>query len=104
MMTRMSWPVFLLLLLLPIQAVCAEYGLGHDELRAPNQSRLASEARAVVGWLASELGSASFVEVGRETARDVSTISSAVRRLSERARDDPMLSRRLDVIKAAWVS
>ena len=87
-----------------IQAVCAEYGLAHDELRAPTQSRLVSEARAVVGWLASELGSASFVEVGRETAREVSTISSAVRRLSERARGDPPLSRRLDAIKAAWVS
>ena len=87
-----------------IQAVCAEYALAHDELRAPTQSRLVSEARAVVGWLASELGSASFVEVGRETAREVSTISSAVRRLLERARGDPPLSRRLDAIKAAWVS
>jgi putative transposase len=70
-----------------IQAVCAEYGLAHDGLRTPTQSRLASEARAAVGWLASELGSASLVEVGRETAREVSTISSAVRRLSERARE-----------------
>jgi len=65
-----------------IPAVCEAYGLVHDELRAPTQSRLASEARAVVGWLARELGGASFVEVGRETAREVSTISSAVRRLS----------------------
>ncbi len=87
-----------------IRAVCAEYGLAHDELHAPTQSRRASEVRAAVGWLASELGSASFVEVGREVARDGSTISSAVRRLSERARRDSALSRRLDVIKVAWVS
>lgn len=87
-----------------IQAVCAEYGLLYDELGAPTQSRPASEARAVVGWLARELGSASFVEVGRETSREVSTISSAVRRLSERARGNPALSRRLDVIKAACLS
>jgi putative transposase len=86
-----------------IQAICAEYGLAPDELRAPTQRRLTSEARAVVGWLASELGSASLVEVGRETAREVSTISFAVRRLSERARADPALSRR-QVIKAAWLS
>jgi len=43
-----------------IQAVGAEYGLAHDELPAPIQSRLASEATAVVGWLAGELGSASL--------------------------------------------
>jgi chromosomal replication initiation ATPase DnaA len=72
-----------------IQGFCVEYGLAPDELRALAQGRLASEARAVVGWLASELGSASFVEVGRETARQVSTLSSAVRRLSERARPRP---------------
>lgn len=87
-----------------IQAVCVEYGLAPDELRALTQGRLASEARAVVGWLASELGSASFVEVGRETTRESSTISSVLRRLAERARGDPVLSRRLKGLKAAWVS
>ncbi len=87
-----------------IEVVRAEYGLGQDELRAPNQSRLASEARAVVGWLTRELGSASFVEVGQSTEREVSTISSAVRRLTERARGDPALGQRLDMIKAAWTA
>ncbi len=83
-----------------IGAVCKEYGLSPEELRVPAQSRLASEARAVVGWLASELGSATFVAVGEEMGRDVSTISSAVRRLEERTGRDAALGRRLDEIKA----
>ena len=87
-----------------IRAVCEEYGLSPVELRAPRQSRLASEARAVVGWLASELGSATFVAVGEEMGRDVSTISSAVRRLEERTGGDAALGRRLDDIKAVLES
>ncbi len=87
-----------------IRAVCTEYRLAPNELRSPSQGRLASEARAVVGWLASELGSATLVAVGRATGRDVSTISSAVRRLLERARHDSALRRRLDVMKATWGS
>jgi len=81
-----------------------EYSLSPDKLRAFAQSRLASEAGAVIGWLASELGSATLVAVGEVVGRDVSTISSAVRRLSERARRDPMLSPQLETIKATWVS
>ena len=41
-------------------------GLSREELQAPAQSRLASEARAVVGWFTGELGSATFVAVGEE--------------------------------------
>ncbi len=54
----------------------------------------------MVGWLASELGSATFVAVGEEMGGDVSTISSAVRRLKERTGGDAALGRRLDDIKA----
>ena len=85
-----------------VRAVCTAYGLSPADLRAPGQSRLASEARAVIGWLARELGSATFVAVGGVVGRDVSTVSSAVRRLSERVRRDPALSRRLETIKATW--
>ncbi len=83
-----------------VRTVYRECGLSPDELRAPTQSRLASEARAVVGWLARELGSATLVAVGEEVRREVSTISSAVRRLSERAGRDAALRGRLDAIKA----
>ena len=84
--------------------MCREYGLSPEELRAPTQSRLASEARAVVGWLARESGSATFVAVGEEVRREVPTISSAVRRLSERAGRDAALKGRLDAVAARWIS
>jgi chromosomal replication initiation ATPase DnaA len=83
----------------PFQLVCKEYGLSPEELRTPAQSRLAAEARAVVGWLASELGNAAFVAVGEAVGRDLSTISSAVRRLAERTGHDAALGRRLEAIK-----
>jgi chromosomal replication initiation ATPase DnaA len=73
--------------------------LSPEELRTPAQSRLAAEAREVVGWLASELGSATFVAVGEAVGRDVSTISSAVRRLEQRTGRDAALGRRLEAIK-----
>ncbi len=85
-----------------IQAVCVDYGLTRADLSAPTQSRVAAEARAVVGWLASEFGSGTFAAVGEELGRDISTISSAVRRLSERASRDGVLSRRLERMKATW--
>ncbi len=53
-----------------IRAVCREYGLSPEELGSPAQSRLASEARAVVGWLAKELGSATLVAVAEAVGRD----------------------------------
>ena len=61
------------------RTVCRAYGMKEAELRVSSQRRVASEARAVIGWLAMELGSATLSEVGRWCKRDVATISSAVR-------------------------
>ncbi len=75
-------------------------GLSPKEPRAPTQSRLAAEARPVVGRLASELGSVTLVAIGEEAGRAVSTISSAVRWLSRRAGRDAVSRGRLDAIAA----
>lgn len=54
-----------------------------------------------MGWLAHELGCVTLSEVGKLVNRDVGSISSAVRRLSNRMREEPELTERVRVIKVA---
>ena len=83
-----------------VDKVCLNYGIRADMLPDPSQQRTASEARAVAGWLARELGCCTLSDVGRLFNRDVGSISSAVRRLSERMQKDPELAERVAVLKA----
>ena len=53
----------------------------------------------VVGWLARELGCCMLSDVGRLFKRDVGSISSAVRRLSERMQKDSELAERMAFLK-----
>jgi hypothetical protein len=80
--------------------VCKEYKIGKSALRTQSQQRTASEARAVIGWLARELGCATLSEVGRLVNRDVGSISSAVRRLSIRMQEEAELAHQVRRIKA----
>jgi len=84
-----------------VTAVCREYDVTTSLLRDPGRRRQVSEARAAVAWLAFQLGSASLTEVGRRFNRDVGTMSSAVRRLTERMRDSETLADRLSRLKTA---
>ena len=70
--------------------VCLEYDVDESMLRTKTQQRIVSEARAVVGWLAREMDCATLTEVGKFVNRDVGSISSAVRRLSERLQNTPL--------------
>jgi len=81
--------------------VCAAYAIDATRITGPSQERMASEARAVVGWLARELGCATLTEVAKLVNRDVGSISSAVRRLSDRMRETPKLAARVKTLKTA---
>ena len=83
-----------------VRTVRQAYGMKEAELRVSSQRRVASEARAVIGWLAMELGSATLSEVGRWCKRDVATISSAVRRLVERATERKALQKHMEGLKS----
>ncbi len=82
-----------------IDQVCHAYTLDAARLMASSQQRTASEARAVVGWLARELGCATFTAVGKFLNRDVGSISSSVRRLSDRLQEKPELAERVRSLK-----
>ena len=79
--------------------ICLAYDIDEEVLKAKTQQRVASEARAVVGWLARELDCATLSDVGRYINRDVGTVSSAVRRLSEHMRDRPEMAERVLTLK-----
>jgi hypothetical protein len=81
--------------------VCLAYNIDEGTLKTQSQQRVFSEARAVVGWLARELGCVTLSEVGKHVNRDVGSISSSVRRLSERMQEAPELADRVWSLKAA---
>jgi len=81
--------------------VCIGYGISEIELKSPSQNRKISEARAVVGWLARELGCVTLSEVGRLVNRDVGSINSAVRRLSDRMQEIPKLAEKVRSMQRA---
>ncbi len=53
----------------------------------------------MIGWLAYESGCVNLSEVGRYVNRDVGSISSALRRMSERLQDRPELADRAKSLK-----
>ena len=81
--------------------VCLAYKIDEATLKAQSQQRVASEARAMVGWLTMELRCATLSEVTRFVNRDVGSISSSVRRLSYRMQETPELADRVRSLKAA---
>lgn len=86
-----------------IERVCSVYNIGETELKSQSQCRNISEARAVAGWLAQELRCVTLSEVGKVTNRDVGSMSSAVRRLSSRMREEPELEKRVRLMKDEFV-
>jgi hypothetical protein len=82
-----------------VDKVCEAYTLDEATLKAQSQQRLASEARAVVGWLAKEVGGVTLSAVAALVNRDVGSISSSVRRLSDRMQEFPELADRVRGLK-----
>ena len=80
--------------------VCHAYNIDVSVLKAKSQQRIASEARAVAGWLARESGCVTLSDVAKLVNRDVGSISSSVRRLTDRIQEEPVLARRMMSLKA----
>jgi hypothetical protein len=78
-----------------IDKVCLAYHIDSSFLKTKSQQRTVSEARAVAGWLARESRCVTLSSIARLVNRDVGSISSAVRRLSDRLQEEPELARRV---------
>jgi len=68
--------------------VLERYKLSEAELAAPGKNRLCAEARAYLAWLYLETGCDTLTALGEQFGRDVSSLSSAVRRLQLKAKKD----------------
>ena len=68
--------------------VLERYKLTEEELAAPGKNRFNSEARAYLAWLYLETGCGTMTALGERLGRDVSSLSSAVRRLQLKAKKD----------------
>jgi REP element-mobilizing transposase RayT len=66
-----------------LAAVCTVYNLAEGAISSG--SRLASEARSMSAWIASETVGCTITEIAKATARDPSSLSSAVKRIEARA-------------------
>lgn len=71
-----------------LKIVLERYKVTEEELAAPGKNRLNSEARAYLAWLYQETGCATMTALGQRLGRDVSSLSSAVRRLQLKAKKD----------------
>ena len=82
-----------------LKAVGILYDIGGDDLAAAGQGVRISEARAMAAWAVRELSAATLTELGKRIGRDVTSLSSAVRRLMTRARAEEAVAGRMNRLK-----
>lgn len=70
------------------QAVLGKFGISFEEVAAPGKNRACAEARAFLAWLYQVSGCDTLTSLADQLGRDVSSLSSAVRRLQIRSKQD----------------
>ena len=84
-----------------LDAVTELYGVTMEEIVSPGQGQRISEARALAAWGVFTLSSASLTELARKLGRDVTSLSSAIKRLVERSKRDEVISAKMDFLGKA---
>jgi len=79
-----------------VKAVLERYKLSEEELAAPGKNRQCAEARAYLAWLFLETGCNTLTALGEQLGRDVSSLSSAVRRLQIRGKKEAAVRERFE--------
>jgi len=75
-----------------IDHVCRRYEIDKSALKEPGKDRRMSEVRGMIAWFLLETGCGTLTELSKKTKRDISSLSSAARRLQQRAKSDRRLS------------
>ncbi len=75
-----------------IKEVCRHYSIVERDLESLSRGRRSSEARGMAAWLILELGICPLGELENRVGRDVTTLSSAAKRLLIRAKKDQNLA------------
>jgi REP element-mobilizing transposase RayT len=83
-----------------ISEVCKVYGIATARLLSGG--RLSAEARGVAALLVLQLHGCNLVDLAAETARDPSSLSSAARRVTERAGGDGALAMKISELQSIF--
>jgi len=78
-----------------IQAVCESFSLEEGEFLVSGRDRRLSRARGMAAWLVMEYGIGTLGELSKRTERDVTTLSSAAKRLQIRSKTDLELAEKV---------
>jgi putative transposase len=78
-----------------VKEVCQHYSVMESDLEVSSRDRRLSEARGMAAWLILELGVCTLRKLGKRVGRDVTTLSSAAKRLLIRAKKDSKLARKM---------
>jgi hypothetical protein len=81
-----------------LREVCKRYSVKEEDLGAGGKDRRLSEARGMAAWLIMEIGVCPLRELGKVTDRDVTTLSSAIKRLQTRAKTDLKLAKAMNAL------
>lgn len=85
-----------------IKQVCGRYSVKERELGIRGKDRRLAEMRAMIAWLIMELEVSTLSELGKLTGRDITTLSSAVKRLQIRAQMDLELADRMKELREVF--
>lgn len=80
-----------------IAAVCEVYGVGEERIRSSGM--LSAEMRGVAAHVALELPGCDLVSLAHEVGRDPSSLSSAARRIVDRAKHDKAISNKISMLR-----
>jgi len=85
-------------ILAAVREIC---GVTAAEMLSPGQGFKISEARALAAWGVLTTNSGTLRELGKKLGRDVTSLSSAAKRLSERSRKDDSVAAKMAAMKMA---
>lgn len=85
-----------------IKLIKGHFNCTDSDLKTPGQGRQMGRIRAYLSWAVLELSDATLTELGRWLNRDVSSLSSAVRRLKDKSKTSTALVAEMDTIKAQF--
>jgi len=71
-----------------IREVCKSFSLEEEEFLVSGKDHRLSKARGIAAWLVMEYGISTLGDLSRRTGRDITTLSSAAKRLQIRSKTD----------------
>jgi len=78
-----------------LKEVCKSFSLKEGDLLVSGRDHKISRVRGMAAWLVMECGTGTLGELSRRTGRDVTTLSSAAKRLQIRSKTEPDLAARM---------